>query len=208
MPTRTCKVCGEKVTVASGDLKYLHGATDFLCSPECVVAKIRSFAEQTPVSNIPFKEAEEIDPLGRTAAYSWKLGKNFRSEYEVAVAEFLNTCSLFPADKKEQFYVILRTVNLSKIIRRYSDTFPAERRSIHRRKFRYPECNGNGKFRLLFSLLPLLLLSDIHIGLSGKLPCGVACLRTGVGHASLLAQESLVSIESTFLWSGSNPLYT
>ena len=105
MPTRTCKVCGEKVTVASGDLKYLHGATDFLCSPECVVAKIRSFAEQTPVSNIPFKEAEEIDPLGRTAAYSWKLGKNFRSEYEVAVAEFLNTCSLLLDYEKYSFDV-------------------------------------------------------------------------------------------------------
>ena len=108
MPARTCKVCGKKVTIASRDLKYLHEATDFICSPECVVSKIELFGKSphTLHENQKFFISDtDIDPLGRTAAYSWVLEKSYRSEYEVAVAEFLHTCAIFPEYEKYSFSV-------------------------------------------------------------------------------------------------------
>ena len=110
MPTRTCKVCGEKTTIASKDLKYLHDATDFICSPECVASKIISYKDTfsgPPVKSVCSLciEGKDTDPLGRTAAYSWKLGKAFRSEYEASVAEFLHTCAIFPVYEKYSYNV-------------------------------------------------------------------------------------------------------
>lgn len=97
MPSKFCEVCGEKVTVASKDLKYLHDCVDFICSPECVLSKIKSFRdfnEQSSVINNCCSNVVNLDSLGLTAAYSWVLCKNFRSEYEAAVAEFLHSQSI------------------------------------------------------------------------------------------------------------------
>jgi hypothetical protein len=69
---------------------------------------IKLFKNLTPSPLPPnsfFEATDSIDPDGLTAAYSWKLGKNFRSEYEAAVAEFLHTCAIFPIYEKYTFIV-------------------------------------------------------------------------------------------------------
>lgn len=108
MPARTCKVCGQETTVASKDLKYLHDATEFICSPECVASRIKSFGRSSSCVTQEYrfhKNTNDIDPLGRTAAYSWELGRSYRSKYEVAVAEYLHTCAIFTEYEKYSFTV-------------------------------------------------------------------------------------------------------
>lgn len=93
MPSRTCKVCGEKSTIATKDLKYLHEEVDFICSLECLETKIKSFKNEGQ-EEVAYIKASEIDPGSKTAAFSCSVGASFRSQYEADVADFLKSIAI------------------------------------------------------------------------------------------------------------------
>ena len=93
MPSKTCSVCGEKVVIPQKDWKYTHSSTNFICSKECLLARIKYFGDcNNPSRN--YHPSINLDPAQLSRASSHTLGLSFRSEFEAAVAEYLHTCAL------------------------------------------------------------------------------------------------------------------
>ena len=93
MPSKTCSVCNEKVVILQKDWKYIHSSTDFICSKECLLARIKSFSEHYVVGP-NYSSAPALDSSQLSRASSRILGLSFRSEFEAAVAEYLHSCAL------------------------------------------------------------------------------------------------------------------
>lgn len=94
MPRRRCGVCGSLITIPQHDWKYQHEDTDFLCSKECIVKKIQSFDTGLYVNpDVKYDTASVLDVYLTATIYSKKFNAYFRSRYELAFAEFLNSSS-------------------------------------------------------------------------------------------------------------------
>lgn len=94
MAKRSCSSCGKRVIIHPKDKKYLHPSTDFICSKECLSKKIKSFKKDVQViPNSKYVISNSLATGWLTKGYSKQLGMSFRSEYEAAVAEYLNMCS-------------------------------------------------------------------------------------------------------------------
>ena len=95
MAKETCCSCGRKVVIHPRDRNYLHKSTEFLCSKECLLHKIKSYkSNEQVIPDLKYDMSYSLDSNQLTKGYSQILEMSFRSEYEAAVAEFLNSSSI------------------------------------------------------------------------------------------------------------------
>jgi hypothetical protein len=96
MPRRLCKVCKKTISISQKDWKYCLDGTAFLCGKDCLEKQIKSFHNEASLGVEANYIPSSLFNVNQSmyATHSDLLNMNFRSDYEVRIAEFLHTCSL------------------------------------------------------------------------------------------------------------------
>lgn len=93
-PERICSVCGRSITLSSESWKDTPGHAYIFCSPSCIERQLllntKEFYDRTP------KRKQTKNPVvsEEYTNYSCLLRMNFRSEFEVLVAEYFTQMSV------------------------------------------------------------------------------------------------------------------
>lgn len=89
MPSRSCSVCHQKMLIKNKDWKYIHQDFDLFCSKHCFLVALVNAPRR---KRSKFKRHSKEQLLNGGSIWSPKHRMSFRSNYELRVANFFDTC--------------------------------------------------------------------------------------------------------------------